>query len=1006
MFEDVGSGMAYGLSGLAAGVTMGTQRMISDIGGLMPPMASPSLHPYLQARHGMYAHEMSFTGSVAGAMGMDIPRTTTSYEYQELAARDLGQRIGNAATMTGLYGGAAMASWHAGTAAVGAGWKYGKALGQASSLAARIGTGAAGIAGGVAGVAVGLAPLMALDMAVGDVSQNVRDRQDISNFLEASSFRYATGTGSDIDRFMGAGFNRDARNRIGQNMSNISMNDNFYSMQDLKGVLESGTELGLFSGARDAETFNKKFKELTDTLKTVTRTLHTSLEEGMRTIKELKDQGFTPGTNMQQAVMTADTLGISSGRTAAEMLTIGRQGSEMVRGTGIALSTGSTMLQQTTAMVDMMRASGAMTAEMVNQGGGTGAIGQSLMATSLNYMNSNMGRGFMMGMLGPGGQFDPTKFSQLASGDLSGMQIYDMATSSMSDPRNYIRSVANRNENARQMTSQFGQMGAMFGMMGGQITMAKEIAAASGVDVETAMRFNMVQQGISEPQIEASIGMLKNSDEFKKTQQAAMDVEAEKARAAIVQKVREEPFAITRAYRGAVDSVGGFFNNITSGISEGVQRATRAVSREADRVLFGVETVEFNQVTAESAEALADSGAIGKALDRFVQSRGRTGDEVFSKEEQAGFIKSQAFMDLESKFGGATVSETAMNARDMESYSKAVVGKGWANLSKEERMFVKEQADRTGMTKISEEIDSTQLKKSQEARQRGITTLKSASERRDEAKDEVTRARISTINEMAGNRGDVRAALVELSETGKGKDIVDEFIKIKGEIDAKGMSTPEDNARLLKAQQRLFGELNRQGASGRMAVKELSGKMSGMDLSRASQKLTAAAGKLTEAETDVQAMGAVQGAFDYLDSVKGDKLTDKEERQLLKEGVADVRAVMEGQDVDLGDLRKMSQLAVKSGDVALGQVLGRAATMKGEYEQREFLRTQGVAELVLGQKSRILKGTDGGILGNDDDQDTMKFQAETTKSLSDVQAQTAIVLEQLKVLANELKMAR
>ena len=185
-------GATAGVQQYASIVTGGMERMMADLGRMMPAAPSVNVHPFLQARHGMYGHEMSVTGDIKAMFGAGTPETTTLYEYQAMAREDIGRRVGMATTFGGMYAGGAAAGWVAGGKALGA---VPGAFRAGRAFAAARGAGAVGAAamGGLAATGIGLAGVAAftaIDASVGKIVEDVQDRQDVMNFLEASSFRY------------------------------------------------------------------------------------------------------------------------------------------------------------------------------------------------------------------------------------------------------------------------------------------------------------------------------------------------------------------------------------------------------------------------------------------------------------------------------------------------------------------------------------------------------------------------------------------------------------------------------------------------------------------------------------------------------------------------------------------------------------------------------------------------------------------------------------------------
>jgi len=1018
------TGAYGGLSHLASGAQVGASRMLADIGSLMPPIAPPQQHPYIQARHGMYAQEMTLTGGFAAMFGRGIPQSTTAYEYNQMASRDVGQRIGNAAGMTAIYGGAAAA----GTAAF---------MGLARF-------GAMGIVGGIA-TAVGI------DALANKVAGDVKDRQEVMNFLEASSFRYATGTGSDIDKRFGAGFNRQARASIAKNIKNIDLGDSAFDMSDLKGILESGTELGMFEGARSAEEFSAKFKDLTKTLKAVTRTLHQSLAEGMKTIKDLKDQGFRTGEAQLGAITTADILGTATGRTAAEMLSVGRQGSEMVRGTGIGLSTGSTMLQQTTAMTNMMQQSGALTPEMIAQAGGAGPLAQKMMAGNINFMRTQVGRGAMMAMTGPEGRFDPGAFQQLASGEFDLSQLANRASGNLSEGgvQGFVRGVINRDKNMREMSTQFGDMGIQFAAMGTRIAGAQSMSSQLGISVEEALRFQMTTGGLSESEIEGQIGMLKNVDAFRTNQQQAFRIQASKAAGEIIRARTDVIGKMSdRFERTFIAPMSNAAGDIIDNISDKVENARETMTDIIHDKIFGIKKVQTQAISNERADEVLLSGfGEDPGADLAARSYRRN---IFSDKERENFAETEAYAELDTKFGENATSAEALRSGDLKEYSKAVTSKGWGRLSKEEKMYVADQADRMGMTKIKEEIDRRGLKSELAIKDRRFATLEEGIKKREDAKSDLKSARSKAVQKLAAGDDDLEEALGEVLQSESGGLVFDKLVTTQAEVkkleaqkerfESAGMTLSEAEAEKLKTskakltsfKRTIIGQLHKQGSSGKAAARQFAKNIGEADLGGVAFEVEGAKQILDDTAMVAQQRQMLQEADEFLDTIDMSKLGGfagvTGEQKEFSAGIEELRDVLRGtSDANVTDIQKMARLAGKAGNAALAGMFSRAGDIqkkggiqdadeirrvlnlsdkvsdekiRGAFgkslDAQEFLKHEGIRDFSVRSGMTRVKG--GDATGAE-----LKEEAKTIQALVDSQRRIASITNQLEALATRLE---
>ncbi len=775
-----------GLQQYTSTVSGGMQRLMSDLGRMMPSAPPTQAHPYLQVRHGMYGHEMSLGGDIKAMFGSGTPETTTMYEYQAMAREDFSKRVTNAAVFGGLNTVGAIGGWVAGGKIMGkipTAFKAGKAIAAARGMGA-IG---AGLTGGLAATGVGLLGMAAFEVGsatVGKIIGDVKDRQDITNFLEASSFRYMQGQGKDIDSKTGSGFNRSARGRIASDMKKIDLADSRFNMTDLKGILEKGTELGMFEGTKDADDFADKFKGLTKNLKAVTRVLHQSLSEGMQTIKDLKQQGFRGPGGINQAVVQADVLGTASGQTAAEMLSIGRQGAEMVRGTGINMATGSSMMQQTYGMVKSAIGQGTLSSEMVAQAGGLGVLSQQVMGQSIGMLNSDFGRGMMLSMMKKGGGLDVSRMESLASGQTTISQALAHGSGNIGSSSDYIKAINSRGDTLRDVTKQYGDMGAVITSTGMELTMAKEVAASHGVSTREAFKFLATQRGETESSINARLSVFDNAEKYGEKQRAALKSTTKKMyqerlrnrtdiSGRISDKVDELISPISEYVGKRVENIQGAVSDIYQDVSEGV----------TDYIL-GTKRTEAVDINNKDLHELIMSGELDKDIDpEEADLRKRIGKSVWTEAERKRFAKTDVkkvasleselkkvedtisksglakkdpktltdkeqdllgrqtelkadiasetkFQTLDEQYGDKFRTEDVANASgDLNALAKSVfTGKrDWNNLSRDERMYLEEKVKTIGgMTRVEEQISGKKASAGQRLQEVGISGMRAS----------------------------------------------------------------------------------------------------------------------------------------------------------------------------------------------------------------------------------------------------------------------------------------
>ena len=1004
--------MQAGLGNLSDTLQTGTSRMLGDIGGLMPHMIPPQMHPFIQARHGMIGHEMSFLGSLGAIMDfnpfstMNVPDTTTAYRFQELAARDLGDRLGTGMAMGGFYGAAAAGTFGLGTVGATAGFAMGGRMfdrwtgGIQQSRLGRIPTAMRMGAGAIGGIA-GLAPVFAAEAFVSSIGEDIGHRQQLSNFMEASSFRFATGVGADIDQHFGSGFNPRARARIAGDMMNVARSDRSLDFDDMHTILQSGTEMDLFQGTQDVESFSQRFRDLTDTVKTVTRTLHQTLEEGMRTIRELRDQGFDSPEQMRHAVSTADILGTASGRTAAEMLSIGRQGAEMVRGTGISMGVGSEMMQRTMSFVDQMHHSGILSEEHIRQAGGAGQLAQRMMAQNINFMQGRVGRGMMMGMTGPGGVFDAGAFGQFTSGAMSLQDVAGAAMQSTTTSADFIGQIINREANMRAMSEQFGGMGLQFAALGGYMAEGTTLAQMHGLTNRQGMEFAMIQAGLSESERAAHFGMIDNVDQFAATQMQALNVRSREGAMELVRRHRERPGFLRRNIGGVVDAIAGDVHLMSTAIGESVSGAARGVNQRVNEIFFGAPRIvdDMQAISrSDAARIMSQPGFAGGGGLTAMMSR-----DIFTADEASDFAETDAFNEIVSNFGSA-VSGDALRATDLEDYAQAVAGKSFSELTREERMALSQRARVTNNRAMIQAFDDRYTSSARIIRSQGNRRIDTSQAAVEGARETLQTARREAVRRL-GRGSDIGHRLTNLfTEDSEAREIFDDLLAGRGDRDTL-------------TEQFMSRVMGSDIATIRQAAPRIADALAGANLGDLGEGVAGALDTLGAADDQLARERMVSSVEERLGRVSGGRDFRAGRRTLL--------SIMrgEGATFEEGQLRRFASAAAETGEAGLAGILRQATKISADgvtFEEASRKRlTQLSAEefrehygdrmsqeqFLQLEVATVLGDRQGGprLVGGSGGRDMIEAELEFADSLVKAKSDMTDILGRLESLATRLE---
>jgi hypothetical protein len=417
-----------------------------------------------------------------------VPPNMSWSEYIDYSTRSVGSNISASVTAMG-----------------------GAALGVAGNLAggaagAGIGTMMGGTVGGLVGGVLG-------GSAFGAVASSVAERAaanlGMQATLSAGSFRYYQG--ANADPITGRGFGRSDRFGIASSISRMESNDARLNLSDYRQILEGGSQMGLFEGTKDVKDFETKFKSLVETVKTVTSTLHTSLKDGLATIRGLRDMGISDPISQQQVILGSEVMGRASGRTGMEMMAVGQAGAEIFRGTGISMQRGFQLNQQNAALVRNMLNNGTISRDSVEQAGGELGLAQQMTANSLGSFQTMQGRlGMMSFFNSKSGEFDPNMVSKM----MTGSPMNYMQNAAALGPAGMAKLQANQAELIGKMSPEQMQFFGMAQRMG----TARMLQQNWGGDLKDWYKTTSYNQNISHSVVDAEIGMMSSSPETLRSQ--------------------------------------------------------------------------------------------------------------------------------------------------------------------------------------------------------------------------------------------------------------------------------------------------------------------------------------------------------------------------------------------------------------------------------------------------------------------------------------------------------
>ena len=598
------AGSRYAGSAMS-GVYQGAGRMLSDIGSRVRPATYMPPARVSTGQYGQYQQETGFFRGLTGMMGLNTaPSGANAYQYGYYNAADFGERMGGLGVTAASFGGGMAASFP--TA------KLGGMLG--SALGAPFGPAGAMVGGGIGMLAGSMVGFMGFDA----IGESIAQRRQIDAFLGSSSFRYVGSSSSMYDQRIG-GMNAASRRGVTDAMRQMDIKDPTMDTEDLSKIMQESTRLGMFSGVNDIDSFKKKYKDIVDGIKSVTRVLGTSLEEGLQVMKDLKAINIDPSA-MRQTVMQADTIGRVTGRTGQEVIGLGLQGAELFRGTGIEMKIGYQANVMNLSALRSARDSGALSQEAIVQAGGEEALAQRMTASSLGFMQSSVGRGYGAAFLNSGISgtgFDKQAFMQAAKG--GGMTMFQLAekgSQNLNTADKIMKYQANQEKYMSELGKTFGGMGGQLGIMNTAMSIA-DMYADAGVDKKTGFRVGLQELGQSESQIDTILAMIQNSGKSFQAQVDAANVTRNQQTIGEVMETRGLGYLLRRGE----DAIKGFIEPVVSGGAGFIGRAQQGAINVWEKQGLGVERTTTRDADYGAFRGIAVPG-----------NRDLSADEVFKLE--------------------------------------------------------------------------------------------------------------------------------------------------------------------------------------------------------------------------------------------------------------------------------------------------------------------------------------------------------------------------------------
>ena len=224
--------------------------------------------------------------------------------------------------------------------------------------------GISGLGAGMASFLPAYAATQAISYGAGQMMEGAHHTQHVQDFLQRS-MRFSNPTSRT-----GFGFNREEGAQIASTIRDVAGKDMLTNTRELTSIMEQGVQGGLFKAVQDAETFKKKFKELTSTLKVVARTMNTTLEGALPFLTEARKMGFWTPTDVMAAGTITRSAASATGMSVAETQATMGQGAAMARSIGANGMTGALGMQRSLGMVGGGLRSGFISEQSIQEATG------------------------------------------------------------------------------------------------------------------------------------------------------------------------------------------------------------------------------------------------------------------------------------------------------------------------------------------------------------------------------------------------------------------------------------------------------------------------------------------------------------------------------------------------------------------------------------------------------------------------------------------------------------
>lgn len=498
--------------------------------------------------------------------------------------------------------------------------------------------GLSGLGAGMVSFLPAFAATQAIGWGAGQMMEGARHTQQVQDFLQRE-MRFT----NPMSR-TGFGFTRNDSAQIASSIRDLARQPEniLTNTRELTSIMEQGVQGGLFRAVQDANTFQKKFKDLTETLRTVAKTMNTTLAGAMPFLMEARKMGFWTPSDVMMAGHITRSAATQSGMSVAETQQAMGVGAAMARSVGAQGAYGALGMQRTISMVGGGLRSGVISDQALQEATGlqgpeaVRAFSETLQAGATRFASSRTGRWMLASLANKDfSGFDKSKLASFMAGNMHVGDIQRGAEHNVAGRGNAAAFLMGEEDLRGELLSQ-GPMGQVAFIRG---ALGDRLHGTGAMDKYVTRR--MIQRFMNVNSRTADIFA-----ELARNQPRIIRENAERELNQQEQELRQQDIMLNHSFGGLLRKVGHRFEN-TRFLEWGAQGA-QAISgawQSAMDTLWGREAPGsvVRGVTQETARGLRrDILTGGSSFRRPARSR-----EELAK-EMAGFESK-----LGSFFGGA-----------------------------------------------------------------------------------------------------------------------------------------------------------------------------------------------------------------------------------------------------------------------------------------------------------------------------------------------------------------